>query len=137
MWVAILIISIFFVGYYYIVAFALGLHVMPIMDFNTFMTNTKAPVNIVTSTPVTNASYKRGIEVFSVMAKAHIKARSRIVKVLGDMYYQELDLDDVMKTQVVLLPENHLKSKEDLEKFMSENISKPMPLDRPQWMVWI
>ena len=131
MWQAVLIVSTVFVGYYYVVAFALGLQVMSIMDFNTFVTNSKAPTNIMTSTPVTNASYQRGIKVFSVMAKAHIKCRSSIVKVLGDMYYKELDLDDVMKTQIVLLPDNYLKSQEDLEKFISENISKPMPLDRP------
>ena len=65
------------------------------------------------------------------MVRAHIKSRSCIVTVLGEMYYKELALEDVVKTQIVLLPDGTLKSQEDLEKFMSEHISKPMPLDRP------
>jgi len=66
------------------------------------------------------------------MVKAHAKARSIIVKVLGDYYYKELlDHDDVIAKQITFLPEGTIKTQEDVEKFASENISKPMPLDRP------
>ena len=50
-----------------------------------------------TCTPVSNANPKYAREVFKRMVTAHVKARSCIVKVLGDMYYKELDMDDCIK----------------------------------------
>ena len=35
------------------------------------------------------------------------------------------------------LPEGHIKTQEELEKFVSEELSKPLPLDKPQWRVWV
>ena len=35
-----------------------------------------------------------------------------------------------------MLPEGSLKNKKDVEDFVSRELGKPMPLDRPQWKVW-
>jgi len=50
------------------------------------------------ATPVSQAEHQYGRELFERVVKAHIKARSCIVKVLGDMYYQELNEKDVLDT---------------------------------------
>ena len=50
------------------------------------------------ATPVSQAEHHLGRELFEKVVKAHIKARSRIVKVLGDMYYEELSEKDVLDT---------------------------------------
>jgi len=43
--------------YRHVVARVLGIKIMPVGDFNTFVTNSKAPTNIMTFTPVSNANY--------------------------------------------------------------------------------
>mmetsp|Transcript_842 Transcript_842/g.1276 ORF Transcript_842/g.1276 Transcript_842/m.1276 type:complete len:139 (-) Transcript_842:1136-1552(-) len=94
----------------HLIARILGYQVMGVGDFNTFVTNQKAPANIMTCTIVENPNPVYAREVFSRMTTAHVKARSCIVKVLGDMYYKELDADAVIKKQIVDLPDGHIKS---------------------------
>lgn len=76
----------------HVVAKVKGLNVMQVGDFNTFITNAKAPTNIMTATPLSVGKPEYAKEVFMRIVKAHVKARSCIVKVLGDMYYKELDM---------------------------------------------
>ena len=104
---------------------------MSIGDFNTYLTNDKAPTNIMTATPVSEGKPELAAEAFLRIASAHVKARSCIKVVLGDMYYQELDKDQVIKSQITTLPDGMLKTQEDVEKFVSEHISKPMPFEKP------
>lgn len=109
------------------------LTVMPIGDHNTFITSEKAPTHIMSATPLSVGRPEYAKEVFMRIVRAHVKARSQIVNVLGDMYYQELNQKDVIDSQVIFLPDGTLKTQEDLEKFMGEQIVKQMPLERPQW----
>ena len=83
---------------------------MSIGDFNTYVTNDKAPTNIMTATPVSEGRPELASEAFMRIVKAHIKARSCIKVVLGDMYYQELDEQDVIKSQITVLPDGFLKT---------------------------
>ena len=110
---------------------------MPITDLSTFVSNPSAPSNIVSACPVstTNMDYAR--EVFGRMVRTHLKARSCIVRVLGDLYYKELDEADVVKSQIVSLADGTIKTQEELEKFVQDLIVKKMPLDRPQWTVFV
>ena len=98
--------------YRYVLAKLLGLTVMGVGDFNTFVTNEKAPTNIMTCTPVSNANPAYAREVFMRMVKAHVKARSYIVKVLGEFYYKELDMNECIKSQIIDLPDGHIKTQE-------------------------
>ncbi len=77
----------FFVCYRHVIAKLLGLQVMSIGDFNTYVTSDKAPTNIMTATPVSEGRPELASEAFMRIVKAHIKARSCIRVVLGDMYY--------------------------------------------------
>jgi len=97
-WQAALIAIIFFLSYRPVIAVLYGLHVMPLGDWGTFITNAQAPTNIMSMTPVFNANHEYAKEVFARLAKTHMKARSRIVRVLGDLYYEELDPNDVLDT---------------------------------------
>ena len=91
-----------------VIAAMLGLHVMDVMDLNCFYSGDKARCNVMSATPVSVGHVHLTKESFSRIVYAHIKARSQIVKVLGDMYYKELDKEDVIKTQIEILPDGML-----------------------------
>lgn len=109
-WKTALIAAIFFFSYRHIVAKVKGITVMPITDLSTFVTNPNAPTNIVSACPIstTNMTYAR--EVFGRMVKTHLKARSCIVRVLGDLYYKELEQKDVVDSQIVAIPDGKIKT---------------------------
>ena len=109
-WLASLIAFAFFLTYRHLVAKICNLHVMDIGDFNTFISNPKAPANIMSITPVSVGRPEYAKEAFMRIIKAHPKARSCIVKVLGDMYYKELDMAQVVDSQIETLPDGHLKT---------------------------
>ena len=48
-----------------------------------------------------------------------------------------MSVEQALEEAIVMLPDGHLKTQEDLEDFISAQISKPMPLDRPQWTLYI
>ena len=95
-WVALPMILAVAISYRHPIAWARGLHVMDIGDCNTFVTNPKAPTNIISLTPVSVGRPDYAVEAFRRIVVAHLKARSCIVKVLGDMYYKELDIEEVL-----------------------------------------
>lgn len=95
-WLALPLFVLLSVVYRHIVAKVTGLKVMAVGDFNTFVTNSKAPTNIMTCTPCHNTKPEYAREAFSRMVKAHVKARSSIVKICGDYYYKEHDEQEVI-----------------------------------------
>jgi len=109
-WYALPLLFVMQVGYRQIVARMLGLRVMAVGDFNTFVTNNKAPTNIMTSTPCTKTNPVYAREIFSRMVKAHVKARSSIVKICGDYYYKEHGHDEVLASQITNLPDGKIKT---------------------------
>ena len=86
-WVATTATGVFFVTYRYVVAKVTGLTCMDVGDLNCFVTNSKAPTNIMSATPLSTCKPEYAKEIFERIVRAHVKARSRIVKVLGDYYY--------------------------------------------------
>jgi len=128
-WLAVLITVVFMMTYRNVIAKINNLHVMDIGDFNTFISNPKAPANIMSVTPLSVGKPEYAKEAFMRVIKAHMKARSCIVKVLGDMYYKELDMDAVADAQIETLPDGTLKTQEDVEKFVQERVGTHMPLD--------
>lgn len=110
---------------------------MEIGDLNTFFTSNKALANVMSVTTVSDANPELSKEIFARITKAHMKARSRIVKVLNDMYYQEMDEEECLNLNIEYLPDGQIKTQEDVEKFISEHMASQMPLDRPQWKVWV
>ena len=98
-WVAIGIIIVFSVYYRSVVAWVLGLQAMEIGDMTTFYTGPKAPTNIMSMTTLSACDTdEHAKELMLRMLKAHPKARSRIVKVLNDMYYEEMDPQECIET---------------------------------------
>ena len=109
-WLATAITVTFFLTYRNVIAKIYGLEVMDIGDFNTFISNPKAPANIMSITPLSIGKPEYAKEAFMRVIKAHVKARSCIVKVAGDMYYKELDGNAVADSQIILLPDGQLKT---------------------------
>ena len=64
---------------------------------------------------------------------------SKIVKVFGEMYYQVIDqsIDDLVLDRIQMVPKGQITNREQLERFCSEEISKTMPEDKPQWQMWL
>ena len=108
------------ITYQHVIAAIFGLHVMPSMDLSCFYSNDKAVVNIISITPLTRGEPAYSREAFGRIMDAHLKARTGIVKVCGDMYYKELPREEVLKQVITVLPDGHLKTKEDVEKFVAE-----------------
>ena len=109
-WLATAITVTFFLTYRNVIAKICGLEVMDIGDFNTFISNPKAPANIMSITPLSIGKPEYAKEAFMRVIKAHVKARSCIVKVAGDMYYKELDGNAVADSQIIVLPDGQLKN---------------------------
>ena len=91
-----------------------GLHVMPSMDLNCFMSNDKAVVNILSCTTLNYGEPKYAKEAFGRLIDAHLKARSGTVRVFGDLYYQELDKEVAYSHCFETLPDGFIKTEEDL-----------------------
>ena len=109
-WIAIGLIIVFAVFYREVIAKIKGIHAMEIGDLNTFYTSPKALTNVMSVTTVTEADPNIAKEIFSRITKAHMKARSRIVKVLNDMYYKEMDEDEVLTMNIEYLPDGQVKT---------------------------
>lgn len=63
------------------------------------------------------------------------KCRCRIVKVAGDYYYEEMDLEEALEVSIQKIPDN--MSKEEIQKYVEETINKRIPLSVPQQQVRI
>jgi len=113
-WVGLIGCLVFFMGYRYIIASICGYNVMDVMDLNCFSTNDKAPCNVMSATPVSKGRTDLTKECFTKLPTSHLKGRSRIVKVLGDFYYQELKIEDVIDSNIEFLPDGTLNSREDV-----------------------
>ena len=61
------------------------------------------------------------------------KMRNRIVSVAGDYYYEPMSLEDTLEKGLIELPEGLVKSQEDVDLFLQENLARKLPLDGPQW----
>ena len=115
-WVAALITAIFFLTYRNIIAKFNNLQVMDVGDLNTFISNQKAPANIMSVTILSLSKPEYAKEAFRKVVRNHIKTRSTIVKCLGDMYYKELDMDieKILDSHIITLPDGQLKTQEDV-----------------------
>ena len=100
--------------YRYIIAKALGITVLPALDLITFYSGDKAPTNIISSLWLSKSRPEYAQEAFRRIVNQHSKMRSEIVHVLGDKYYSPLELEDVLQTQLVILPEGKIKNEDDI-----------------------
>lgn len=123
--------------YRYVIAKALGLKVMDAMDLNTFSTNDKAVVNSLSMTIVSQSNKEHANGCFGMLAKTHIKMRSKIVKIFGDLYYKEIPIEEAMNACLEFLPPQTIKNKADLEDFTGRELGKVFALNRPQWHVFV
>jgi hypothetical protein len=66
------------------------------------------------------------------MIKLIPKLRYKIVTILGDFYYQEMPIDQMIDIVFKEIP-GHIKNDSDLERFIEQNLNVPFSLDRPQY----
>ena len=123
--------------YQHVVARMYGLHVMPSMDLNCFMSNDKAVVNICSCTTLNYGEPKYAKEAFGRLIDAHLKARAEVVRVFGDMYYRELDKEVAYEHCFETLPDGFIKTEADLQKYVGERIVEVFPDNVPKWKVFI
>lgn len=130
----------FILVYPYFVALVFGLKVMPAMDQACFISTSKAHVNYMS---VNFAEGNFDHEAYVKLArtkyiKKHAKFRSKVVMKFGDLYYEELDVEEAaaMALYSEPNPKRHWKNQRDIEMFVEDNINIKMPLDGPQWRAW-
>jgi hypothetical protein len=80
------------------------------MDNQTFCTNKESPCNIFSVSylhqPDENIDWlETSKKVWRPLVRKHIKLHSRIIKIWGEMFYQELDPEEVLNSQIQVLPE--------------------------------
>jgi hypothetical protein len=79
-------------AYRYVVALALGVTVMPLMDMGTFFSLRKAPLNIMASVTFTKGTTTEKLfAAYGQVVPNHYKMKSKVRVVLGDYYYEKLD----------------------------------------------
>jgi hypothetical protein len=118
-------------SYRFVIGFFCGVSPLPIMDINTFYTNDKALTNVMSGTPLSINATHVSRECFTRLVKAHLKMRSRIVRIFGDAYYKEIPIEEVLDMCITTLPDKTINSKEDLEHFYGRHLGEPMPLEAP------
>ena len=122
--------------YQHVIAKVYGLHVMPSMDLNCFMSNDKATVNVVSCTFMNEGRPEYARPAFARLIDAHLKARAEVVHVFGDMYYKELDKTVAFESCFETLPDGFLKTKKDVENFVAAKIVEKFPDNVPKWKVF-
>lgn len=123
--------------YQHVVARCYGLHVMPSMDLNCFMSNDKAIVNILSCTTLNYCKPEYAKEAFGRLIDIHMKARSETVRVFGDMYYRELDKKVAYDHCFEELPDGMISTQEELAKYVQERIVEPFADNVPKWKVFV
>ena len=59
------------------------------------------------------------------------------MQILGDYYWKDnTDIDRLIDITIRKMPVN-IKNERELESFVNQEINKPIPLDNPQWVIWI
>jgi len=118
--------------YRHVIAFVLGLSVMPVMDLNCFYTNKETPANVMSATWLSGSKPEYAITVLGRIVNQHFKARARIVKVYGDLYYKELpDQQEVLKSQIKVLPAGTIRCQADIHSFIANQLPNEMPFELP------
>ena len=74
------------------------------------MSNDKAPANIISATTMSEGKPDYAKAAFGRIIDAHLKARSAVVKVYGDMYYKELDKAVAYENCIEALPDGLIKT---------------------------
>ena len=124
-------------AYQYVIAFIFGVHAMPSMDTICFMGNDKARVNFISITTIERYKYEGA----RARARRYLiekpKLRYSIERIFGDYYWKDTnDIDRALNQAFERVP-REFKDQKEIEKFVNEEINKPIPLDRPQWHIWV
>ena len=100
-------------GYRYVIALVLQLKVMPVMDMGTFFSLQKAPLNIMAAITFTKGTTSdKVIESYGRVVPQHYKMCSKIRVVMGDYYYEKMDMpaDQIHKERITVLAPGTLKT---------------------------
>jgi hypothetical protein len=70
--------------------------------------------------------------------KTHPKIRYKIKEIAGDYYYELMSEEETMqKLFINPRPDKLLKSKQDIEDYIRDNLNQKMPLDGPMLRIYI
>ena len=53
------------------------------------------------------------------------------------MFFEEIEIDSVLDSVFSIVPEGKIKTQEDINKFVDSQVGSQMPLNKPQWQVWL
>lgn len=111
---------------------------MPSMDTFCFMGDNTARVNFMSAQMTETVDFEYARKKCFGYIKDKVKLRSHVIQILGDLYWKKSDdIEAVRDMCIVRIPDGTLKDERDVERFCSEQINTPIPLNRPQWICWI
>lgn len=63
------------------------------------------------------------------------KLTYKIVEIAGDYYYQKMSIEETFSKAMITQTDEKLKlkSKEDIDRYIQDNIGQKMPMDGPLW----
>ena len=67
------------------------------------------------------------------------KMRYKIKSICGDYYYEEMTKEEAMK-KAFIKPESEdqvLRSRDDIDAYVRDNLNVKLPLDGPQWRMYV
>lgn len=114
-----------------------GVHAMPSMDALCFLSKDTARINFISVTTVDRYDYELAKKRAKTFIETKNKLRYSVVEILGDYYWKDNhDIERLVELTTRKMPVD-VKNERELEKFVNEEINKPIPLDHPQWLIWV
>jgi len=117
--------------YQYLIALVCGVHAMPSMDAACFIAKDTALINFISVTTIERHDFELLVKRARGFIEAKEKLRYSVERIFGDYYWKDnADIGWVIDKTMRKIPKD-LKDERDLEKFINEQINKPIPLDHP------
>lgn len=123
--------------YKYILAWICGAHAMPSMDTACFLGYDKARVNFFSVTTIEGYDLEKAKDKARQFMREKPKLMWSVREIFGDYYWQDTkDIEGALNKAFRRVPKD-FKNEKEIEAFISSEINKVIPLDQPQWIIWM
>lgn len=111
---------------------------IPPMDQQTFLSGPNTISNVANCSmqdkKCVDAAYKNFDRMFEILPKM----RYKIKEICGDYYYEEMTKGEAtLKAFIEPKPDKVLRSQDDVDAYIRDNLNEKMPLDGPQWQMYV
>lgn len=122
-------------GYQYLVAWWHGAIAMPTMDTIVFLGDDDVRVNFISFTVIERTDFATVQKRIRGFMRDKAKLRWRIVKIWGDLYWQDTAVEESIDYVFQPIP-TECHNERDIERVVNDDLNRQMPFDKPQWRMW-